>query len=291
MSPALEHDKKVCLFGIAFLASGRNGGPAHPDSFPDEEERQQRAIDLVAHDALGVICCEHTLIEPYGEQLYDNRVIGELLGDFPNRFEHTLPGPGRYTLGLHAMIVRGPDEHARSCRRAGGLGAGAKAPAPEIPRTIPNNVGAMPPEVPLQVTLYRMTCLPEDDLSLQVALLRPDDIEEQRVDRMRRAFLDKAEKLEEARRPGSVTLLVLECRDFILSNPPIVAQAAYSAGQGFDLIPDAIVCVDVPLETAAGWPIKSNGPGDGRGRSELAVSLRIRFEARERRPRRAEASS
>ncbi len=69
---------------------------------------------------------------------------------------------------------------------------------------------------------------------------------------MRRAFLDKAEKLEEARRPGSVTLLVLECRDFILSNPPIVAQAAYSAAQGFDLIPDAIVCVDTSAGDG-GW--------------------------------------
>ena len=53
MNELPSHEKRVCLFAAQQLASRRNGGFVTIDSYPDEEERQQPAIDLLAHDSLG----------------------------------------------------------------------------------------------------------------------------------------------------------------------------------------------------------------------------------------------
>ena len=106
-----------------------------------------------------------------------------------------------------------------------------------------------PPEVPIAVALYRMRCLPEDDGSLRVAFLRPDDQEQQRVERIGKALGYKTPKLEAARQPGGITLLVLESHDYIMSNPVVIAQGVYVAAQRHAAcLPDAIICV----ETSAG---------------------------------------
>lgn len=101
MNELPSHEKRVCLFAAQQLASGRNGGFVTIDSCPDEEERQQPAIDLLAHDSLRSISVEHTLIASYSTQLHDNRRVNEVFADFPTRFDHLLEPTGRYTLAIH----------------------------------------------------------------------------------------------------------------------------------------------------------------------------------------------
>ena len=95
-----SHEQSVCLYAAQQLANGRSGGDVTVDLYPDEEERQHPAIDLLAHDRHGSISVEHTLIESYPTQLHDNKRVAELFVDFPARFDHSLESPGRYTLAI-----------------------------------------------------------------------------------------------------------------------------------------------------------------------------------------------
>ncbi|MGH8996604.1 MAG: hypothetical protein ACRDYB_11320 [Acidimicrobiales bacterium] len=246
----LSHEKRVCLYAAQQLANARNGGVVTADSYPDEEERQLPAIDLAAHDNNGPISVEHTLIEPYSTQLHDNRRVLEVFSGFAERFRHSLDSPGRYTLGIH---TRGGHlfprrSQAEEIDRLESWVHAQRLPVPVIPPRSPNSVTATPPEVPITVTLYRMRCAAEDDGSLYVAFLRPDDLEGQRADRIRKALTDKSAKLEAARQPGGVTLLALESHDYIMSNPVFIARGVYAAARDSSALPDIIVCV----ETSAG---------------------------------------
>ena len=93
-----------------------------------------------------------------------------------------------------------------------------------------------------------MRCTPEDDGSLHVAFSRSVDLEQQRAERIGRALADKTPKLQAARKPGGVTLLVLESHDYIMSNPVLIAQGVYTAARECSALPDTITCV----ETSAG---------------------------------------
>lgn len=246
----LSRDKRICLYAAQQLANGRDGGTVIVDAYPDEEERQRPAIDLLGHDSCGPISVEHTLIEPYSAQLHDNKRVVEVFEGFPERFGHALQSPGRYTLGIHTRgghLFPRRDE-AEALDRLESWVRAQHLPVPEIPPRAPNHVVGVPPEVPITATLYRMRCLPEDDDSLHVAFLRSNDLENQRAGRIGKALADKTPKLEAARQPGGVTLLALESHDYIMSNPVLIARGVYTAARECRVLPDAIVCV----ETSAG---------------------------------------
>jgi hypothetical protein len=60
-------------------------------------------------------------------------------------------------------------------------------------------------------------------------------------------------KLEASRVTGSVTALVLEHWDFILSNPWIAARAVYTAASTLDIpLPDIIIIIDTSA-VSGGW--------------------------------------
>ena len=215
---------------------------------PDEVERQREAVDLLAHDTVSPIAAEHTLIEPYEDQLHDNRRIAEVFAGFPDRFQDALAVPGTYTLAIHTrgghlFPRKGQADAVNQLEEWVRL---QKLPEPGMPpRGRPNNyVEGIPPATPVSVTLYRGQCLPEDDGSLRVTLQRSQDHEDHRVERIGRALRRKLPKLADARPPNGVSLLVLESNDFVLSNPVVIAQAVAVAAADLSSMPDAIIHVD-----------------------------------------------
>ena len=248
MNAGFDHNREVCEFAAQRLATQRNGGDIIVDSHPDEVERQRPAVDLIAHDLFDPIAAEHTVIEAYEDQIHDNRRISEVFANFHERFRPSLPGPGTYTLAVHTrgghqFPRRGQDE------LLDGLEGWVRAqmlPEPAIPPTAPNHVSARQPEVPVAVTLYRMLSQSADDGSLRpVVLLRSGDHEAARVERIDRALRAKLEKLEASRPPGGTTLLILESRDCIMSNPVDIARAVGRAATRAPVQPpDAIIHVD-----------------------------------------------
>jgi len=217
------------------------------DSVPDTVERSLPAIDLIGHDSAGVICLEHTLTETYERQILDNRRAAAVRDLFDQRFTDGLEGPGRYTLALQT----GGLAELRRKDLEGTVNAlerwtrDQRLPVPSVPPSEPNHVIGYPPDPPIGVTLFRFRCMPEDDGKVVLVFQRDEAIDDQRLSRIRKAFLEKSPKLEAARTPGAVTALVLEHGDYVLSNPWIVARAAYSVACAVEIsLPDAIVIVD-----------------------------------------------
>lgn len=241
----LPHDKQICIVAAQEISDTRNGGVFIPDSFPDEQERTKRAIDLIGHDEIGIMSVEHTLVESYADQTHDNSRVAQLRNLIEERIG-SLEKPGRYTLCLHTRGAAGIPRRGLTSA-ADQLEAWLRSqrlPVPEIPPRAKNYTVATPPEVPIAVTLFRLQCDPRDDGSLMVALLRDSNPEAQRRHRVEGALLSKGPKLEESRLPGGVTLLALENRDFIMANPTVIAQAIYDVCGSFSPVPDAVVCVD-----------------------------------------------
>jgi hypothetical protein len=190
---------------------------------------------------------EHTVVESYLNQLRDNVRIREVFLGFEARFGHSLEAPGFYTLAIRTRGGHRFPRHGKQATALDELEAWVRAQDLPDPMTWPppkNWIAAEPPEVPVEVTLYRAKCPPEDDGALRVVLQASGNLEEQRRERAIHAFESKCPKLAAARTPGSTTLLVLESHDTVMSNPVVLAQAAYAAAQGRSDLPDAVICVD-----------------------------------------------
>lgn len=243
-----SRDKVVCEYAARRLSIHRNGGLFVPDEYPDEIERNDEAVDLIGHDDLGVIVAEHTIVPSYVHQVHDNARLAQIFRSFAERFDHSLPGPGTYTLAIRTL---GGREFPRGRQQAAALDAleywvrSQHLPDPnDWPRPAAS-VEASPPAVPVPVVLYRARCLSEDDGALRVALLAPGNLQQLRTDSTIRAFEMKCPKLEAARLPNSTTLLVLESRDIVMNNPVVFAQATYAAAQRrSDDLPDIVIYVD-----------------------------------------------
>jgi hypothetical protein len=237
------------------LVKHRNGGSLQVDSFPDKTERTAQAVDLVAHDDLGVIVAEHTAALVYAEQVNDNRRANQLFEGFEARFAQELVAPGRYMLTIETTDIH-------KLRRQDGVRLldelEAWVRAQELPNPDAISYAADPIAATVgmaSVTLYRRRCSPEEAGSLRTALVRQGDLPSQTAETITRAFRDKCPKLaiENALHPRSTALLVLERHDVQMGNPWELMRTTLSAARdleetGFEGIPDAIVWVDTSAD-------------------------------------------
>jgi hypothetical protein len=242
-----RRDKAVCEYAARRLTIHRNGGEFVVDSYPDEVERSNEAVDLIGHDDIGTIIAEHTIVPSYVNQVHDNARLAQVFSGFEERFDHSLEGPGRYTLAIHTL---GGHEFPRGRQQPVALDTlelwtrSQRLPDPNAWPRLSSFVEATPPDVPVPVSLYRARCSPEDDCALKVALLAPGNLQKLRIESTTRAFEMKCPKLEVARLPKSATLLVLESRDVVMNNPVVFAQATFAASQGRSDVSDVVVYVD-----------------------------------------------
>ncbi len=258
----MNHEKTVCRFGVEEFTRSRNGGHLTVDAFPDDDERGEPAVDLVGHDEIGEVVAEHTVLEAYEGQLFDYVRTQEILRSVASGIGPLRP-PGSYML-----VVDTRSGHLTPRRTSQGLVDGIiqwvraqDPPEPEVPATEPNYVTGGPPEVGLPVALYRMTCSPTEDGSFRFAFDRPEDLEAQRLERAARALDRKCPKLESSRRPSSTTLLVLESRDFVMSNPWLVARAVHESAKVRSDVPDAIFIIDTTPGVGAWIPYRLKDRG------------------------------
>ena len=253
MSEDLTHDQQISIYAAQHFANGRGASTVEIDDLPDVAERTIEAIEMLAHDAVGPISVEHTHIEAYTGQIHDNRRMAELFDGFGDRFGNSLPHPGRYTLcihvgGAHGLQRRSDRRHRDQIER---WVRQQVLPEPAIPVREKNHVEGQSPDLPLGATLFRMRCEPEDDGRLVVAYLGEEDRESRRVERIETALRRKCPKLESARTPLGVTLLVLETNDFIMTNPWFVSRAIKTAVFESDVpVPDVIIHVDTSAGTS-----------------------------------------
>ncbi len=242
-----RRDKAVCEHAARRLTIHRNGGEFVVDAYPDEVERTNEAVDLIGHDEIGTIVAEHTIVPSYLNQVHDNARLAQVFSRFGERFEHSLEGPGTYTLAVHTLGEHGFPRGREQAVALDALESWVRSQQPPDPNAWPRPssfVEAAPPDVPVPVTLYRARCLAEDDGALKVALLAPGNLQELRIESTTRAFEMKCSKLEAARLPESTTLLVLESRDIVMNNPVVFAQATFAAAQTRSDVPDVVIYID-----------------------------------------------
>jgi hypothetical protein len=246
-------NKDVCWFATEALAIRRHAGELVRSWCPDEDVRNDKAIDLVAVYEQLTIVAEHTLVPVSAGQLADAVVANEMLEGFSERFGHGLPMPGHYTLEIDPTGAHGmPRRDQPPCLRAieEWVRSGAMPYREDV---------ALSPATErfgLDVRLYRRRCDPVDEGSLTWRLVHfhPRVTGE---DALQNALESKCPKLavEQQRRPGSISLLVLESHDLRTANPFALQPATIVAAAALDerLVPDVIVFVDTINQSERDW--------------------------------------
>ncbi len=184
-------------------------------------------------------------------ETYDNRRALDLRDELERRFVDGLDPPGRYTISIGTGLVSTipPSQQGTAVDAIESWIRSQELVPPASTYGQLTFVTGSPPSTPVEISLYRAPCLPEDDGQVRFALGRGEDAENQRDVRVRRALSTKLGKLESSRVSNALTVLVLESNDFIMSNPVVIAHAVRRCMDELTLPePDVII----NIETSAG---------------------------------------
>lgn len=154
----------------------------------------------------------------------------ELFGGLEHDLEDTLPS-GRFELGVHRGAADGltgaaavAAQHSIACW----VSTTARSIAISRPGAADIRQGS-PPEVPAPVMLQRWPTDVDGARSLRLLLAGPEQMGSDRDSRLVRTLRSKCGKLENSRVDGSVTVLVLESLDIVMSNPVAITWAVHRA--------------------------------------------------------------
>jgi hypothetical protein len=240
-----DRDKRLCLAAAQRLADRRGGGALRDVRYPDNVNRTDPAIDLIAMGDVGAIAVEHTVLETFQGQITDNVRFQQLLGDMTDRIGVTLPTPGHYHLAVPVEAVAGikPTDTVQEAIETWIRDKAATLPIPRIPPKEKNSVAGVPPDAPLPMVLRRLHDGPQGVVWFLRAT--PEELAELSVLRAMTALQHKAKELEAYRSQGATTVLLLEIQDFVLTNAAAVATAVEEAARRFGgPLADLIVAVE-----------------------------------------------
>lgn len=267
----LRRDQFAALMVAERDAALRDQVPAEVVRWPDVEDREHPAIELIARDRRGLVAVEHTIIESYPAQIAEQQALQEMFSwGGPEIAE--LPHAAQYRLLVHV------DDLLAIPRRDRRLAE------PTVAKWVRDVLPEVPwPHIPGRPTFVRSRIdNPSIELSLQrwvadigfigplarvipISFWRPADLEERRSTRLEVAVRAKVPKLLAAATDAR-TILVLEDRDMYMSAPAFVSRALARI-QGADL-PDVIYLLNVtagdplltPIYTSGQWWHERNHP-------------------------------
>ena len=238
---------------------------------PDRADRTSQRVDVCV--ALGGerYVLEHTRIEPFVGATETGVFLGEFMNPIKERLTAPLPGPAFYDLKLpqDPRFDRGGRGSQRRIAKAQeALAEFVSAEAPSLyERALASGCRGMAStaqEIPgLTRYLARLTCSltgkPSAVDTGQFGTVRnvDDNLEEQRIVRLRKALADKCPKLQHCKYRGARTVLVLEDDDIALSNSVVVREALNRAGEERTDLPDEIYLVETKVNTWYMWPMNS----------------------------------
>jgi hypothetical protein len=218
-------------------------------SFPDEDERNLPACDVIALVGTRKVALEHTSIDSVPFQRRDNKRFNELFEPLRSKLAGKLPTPGHYQLVIPMNViptgVNWADVRLRICEWVQ-----VNAPNLEIgcPLTAPQHfIREMPQGVPFEVKLYHW---PGRDGQFEIARDCPTDLENQRKKVIYRALISRGTKVTRYRNSGFRTILILESNDISLANASDIGEAFINAIKKVDSaeLPDEIYLVETELE-------------------------------------------
>lgn len=203
---------------------------------------------------------EHTLIEPFADHIRTGSEFDELILPVEAALNGTMPVPGTYTLffpvhptsGRHRRNHPALREKIMAWARKAGSALHAEAPSRDDRHRRPHgHVGERTTVIDgLPLRLDRRVHWSESgrhDGTLFVSRVIGEDLEVQRLVRVRTALDRKLGKLMDCRAEGDKTILVLEFSDIILTNHILIGEALEIALAGRSDIPDLLLIADTTL--------------------------------------------
>jgi hypothetical protein len=249
-----DHRKQVCNTLACFIAR-RKGITIKRIRYPDEEQRNVKAVDVLVESSSSEIVIEHTLIESYPGQIAEHSRIQELLKPLQTMLAGKLPTPGHYELSVAVGAVKGAKDTERI---QSALIKWVKNKAPSLQMGSPDVAPAhyiteKPRGVPFEVTLYRW---PYSDGKFWIILQAPEDLEEKRRQRISKALEEKCPKLFKARSDKRDSVLLFELDDISLGNHIAVANVISEELNLRNDIPDEIYLVRTEIRPWEVWVLK-----------------------------------
>lgn len=255
----LERDELIALM-VAELDARLNGrGNVTVETWPDRDNDVEETVELIARDAGGEVVLEHTRIESYPGQINDHTAVY----DYFERGGPDLPDAG--DLGGHLALGVPIQLFSRSLPRRKRRAAGDlitewvrtnvdRVVWPHVPGRPVGLTGShvdIPFSWNLAQALPRDMCLvgPIADV-VRVSFVRPADLEVRRDERVELGLHRKLRKLLATAGDSRRSVLVLEDRDSVMSNPMDLSKATQRASAAHAL-PDVIYV----LNTRVGDPM------------------------------------
>jgi hypothetical protein len=170
---------------------------------------------------------EHTLIEPFPNNQYDDIQLGRVFNlAFEEELADLVQQEYAYTITVDVYAFAGFGVKQLTAVRAALL-AWVRANMHRLPEPPPGpqevRIQAVPPDVPVRVVLgkYR-TKLPGG--KVRAGRYAPLDLDARRRERLLQALVDKGPKLHAAANGDAKTLLIVENRDLAITNEHLVGD-------------------------------------------------------------------
>ncbi|MDE0001994.1 MAG: hypothetical protein OXQ29_04820 [Rhodospirillaceae bacterium] len=230
-------------------------------------------VDICAQLGRDRYALEHTRIEPFEAAVTIGIKLCEFVRPIKDHCSGVLPGPAIYHLALPQDLKLGGKSRKQIAtiqKAQKALIDWISAEAPRLydraatsgqlqPRA--STEGEFPGLLPYRVALSCILTGPPSDT--EPGMFGPvrgadDDLEQQRIRRLRRALLEKCPKLQRCKAFGARTVLVLECGDPALSDSNSIREALNLAAEERVDMPDEIYLVKTVVETTwYVWPMNS----------------------------------
>lgn len=241
MTDDLRRDQVIAFAVAEKDAESRRAGPIQPVDWPDVTERRRPAVELLGSDGFKLVAVEHTVIESYPEQTTESKAL-EALFPMGGPELPEVPDAGHYRL----LLRPGSAAMVRWCDREGVATAVRdwvrqnlpRVPWPHVagsPTFISGRVDRVPFDLDLERWIDSVGFVGPLARVVRASYWRPLDLEERRVERLRRTLLRKVPKLLAACGDEGRSVLVLEDRDMHMSAPAFVSRALKKASDGVAL--------------------------------------------------------
>jgi hypothetical protein len=241
-----KNEKPICDF-VRNVLSVATGERIEVTEQPDGERRLTKEVEELWASSNHRFAIEHTLLESFVGQLTDDAKFVKLVAPVEGILNGKLPGTFALAVEVGASTaakVRYDEAHRRIADAV--LHAASTLSVGKAIRLDVENV-------PFPIHLFRRS-----EESSRIFVRRSvSDIEPSRLDRVRRALVDKCPKLASARINGRYSVLAPESNDIALANYHIVGQVVRQALQERSDCPDLVMVVESDAGPFHGWIIRN----------------------------------
>ena len=267
-----NNEGKACDAVVRFLEI--RTGETRTDIRHPEKDHVGPPVELRLKLGAQEYAIEHTRIEPFENQIKTSIVFKQIDDYVKERLSDPLPGSAYYELHI-PINVRLPERKKERDQALNNLidwirtnaqwlherNSGRTRPAPS-PHWSDDRIRGKPTGFDCAIELLRWpdaALIRRKPGYLGMSLFCPNDfsdLEDHRIDRLRRTFSEKSPKLQECRAVGARTVLVLESRDIALTSFDIIGNALPKLLVEYTDAPEEIYLVETGSDPWWVWPMK-----------------------------------